>query len=135
MGHSGLTKQHFVKVYKRKSKSPFDDFSNMLWLAILDGEQTSEISINYSKYIYVHREADGSVCGLSISKLMHEENSGLQSRYVTGIQMYEILLKYASEMSDFCQHFESAFVDIFLMPPKAYFASASVYWQIQLSDS
>ena len=135
MGHSELSKQQFAKVYKRASKTPFDDFSNMLWLASIEREQESALSINYSKYIYVHREADGSICGLSISKMMLEENSELNSRYISGKQMYGILLKYASEMSDFCQHFESAFVDIFLMPPKAYFATASVYWQIQLSGS
>ncbi|MEP7706539.1 hypothetical protein [Paraglaciecola sp. 25GB23A] len=128
-------KSQFVKVYKRASQSPFSDHSTMLWLASAICENDLGIEIDYKRYIYVHREIDGTICGISISKKMLSENPDFENRYLDGVEMYAFLLIHIEEITAFCEFFRNEFIDMFLIPPLTYFTYAEQYWLEKISDA
>lgn len=85
--------------------------------------------------IYVHRESDGSICGISISKKMLSENPEFELRHLVGVEMYAFLLLYVEEIAVFCEFFRDEFIDMFLIPPLTYFTLAEKYWLEKISDA
>jgi hypothetical protein len=128
-------KSQFVKVYSRQSKSMWDDHSTILWLATVLGTNETELNVGFERYIYVHRESSGRICGISISRQLLTENSEFESRYLDGIEMYAFLLLHIEEIAAFCEFFKEEFIDIFLIPPSTYFSVAERYWLAKISDA
>ena len=67
------TKLQIVRKYTRESKSPFQDASTSLWLASITNEDRLEL--DFSQYIYVHRDDVGKVVGVSVSKSISPPNT------------------------------------------------------------
>lgn len=127
----------FVKKLKRESKAPFPTTSTSLWLANIVNNDGGEPVIDFSKYIYVHRDDVGLITGISISKNMMSSDETLRSQYITGERMYSILTKYLDEIKDFCELWADEFESYFLLKPHDYFESVGDRWCAiaQLSNS
>lgn len=128
-------KNLFTRVYKRASKSPFDDHGTILWLACITNDNEDGLNLTYERYIYLHREVNGAICGISVSKQILAENPEFEDmRYLEGIPMYAFLLLHVEEICAFCEVFRDEFIDVFLIPPLDYFAAAEKYWLDIISD-
>ncbi|WP_105212989.1 MULTISPECIES: hypothetical protein [unclassified Pseudoalteromonas] len=118
----------FVKKYSRESKSPFDDASTSLWLANVVSEPDEALTLDYSRYIYAHRDACGRIIGISISKSMVAEHPDIDSQYLSGVPMLAVLLFYIDEIEAFCEHWADEFESFFLLPPDLFFEIAQWRW-------
>ncbi|OBT08227.1 hypothetical protein A9267_10950 [Shewanella sp. UCD-FRSSP16_17] len=116
-----------IRVYKRQSKSPWDDHSTVLLLADHQLEN-NEVQVSFNKYIYLHRNVQGQMIGISISKSLLEENAELESQYLTGIEAYMMLLIYIDDIAAFCERFRNEFKSIFGVYPHYYFETAEQCW-------
>ncbi len=116
-----------IRVYKRQSKSPWDDHSTVLLMADHQLEN-DEIQLSFNNYIYLHRSVDGQIIGISISKSLLEEHTELESQYLTGIDAYMMLLIYIEDITAFCGLFSNEFISIFGIHPNYYFEAAEQYW-------
>jgi hypothetical protein len=126
----------FTKVYKRASKSPFEDHGTILWLACCLETDDEDIQLNYERYIYIHKSANGAICGISVSKQILGENPEFEdNKYMTGVLMYKFLLLHISEMYEFCDVFRDQFIEVFLIPPLEYFTAADDYWSQVVADA
>jgi hypothetical protein len=125
---SSKTAVQFVKKYTRESKSPFCDASTSLLLANVTSEPDDALTVDYSRYIYLHRDDIGKVVGISISKNIQAEHSNIESQYLTGVKMYELLLFYIDEIEIFCEYWSDEFESFFLLPPDDFFESARWRW-------
>lgn len=94
----------FVKKFQRESKSPFDDASTALWLANIISKPDEELKLDYSRYLYVHRDEYGRIVGISISNSMVADHPNIDSQYLTGDLMYAMLLFYIDEIEKFIDH-------------------------------
>lgn len=121
-------KSLFIREYQRKSKSPWDDHSTVLLLANNEQEDDNELNLIFTRYIYQHRDAAGRILGISISKSILEEHTELDSQYLTGIDMYIVLLLLKEDIATFCQLFKEEFESIYGLPPMAYFEVAELTW-------
>lgn len=119
------TKLQIVRKYTRESKSPFQDASTSLWLANVTNEDRLEL--DFSQYIYVHRDDVGKVVGVSVSKSIAREHS-LESKYLEGSVMYRILIFYIDQIIDFCELWADEFEQFFLLPPDLFFELAQWHW-------
>ncbi|MDO6559411.1 hypothetical protein [Paraglaciecola chathamensis] len=135
MRNTNKAPSQFTKVYKRESKSPFDDHCTMLWLASATCSAENNLDLGYERYIYVHKDNAGKVVGISISKQLLEENPEFESRYLNDITMYAFLLLYVEEIAAFCEFFKEEFTDMFLIPPADYFAISEQYWLEKISNA
>lgn len=123
----------FIRIYKRASQSPWDDHSTVLLLANVsqDGE---EIKLDFSRYIYLHRDTSGRIQGLSLSKSIITEADFDCERYICGEMMYVILLMYIDEITLFCELFADEFEALFLTSPVHYFSAMAEYWVLKLES-
>lgn len=118
----------FVKKLQRESKSPFNHSSTALWLANIVSKPDEELTLNYSRYIYAHRDDCGRIVGISISKSMVAEHSYINSQYLTGELMYGILIFYINEIQSFCELWADEFEMFHLLAPKEFFGVAKIRW-------
>jgi hypothetical protein len=116
-----------IRVYKRQSKSPWDDHSTVLLLAEHKLEN-DEIQLSFNKYIYLHRNVEGQIIGISISKSLLEDNIEFETQYLIGIDAYMMLLIYIDDIATFCELFSNEFISIFGVHPHYYFEAAEQYW-------
>lgn len=134
MSYSKDKKSIFTRVYKRASKSPYQDAGTYLWLGSALVENKLGIEVDYSRYIYLHRHADGSILGISVSKQMLDENPEFENRYIEGELMYAFLLLHLEEICDFCCLFEREFEEVFLLKPLDFFCAFEQHCLKKLSD-
>jgi len=125
---SQIKSVQFVKKYTRESKSPWDDSSTMLWLANVASEYHENLVLDYSRYIYVHRNDVGQIVGISISKKMQLDHPNINSRYLSGKEMITFLLFYIDEIQQFCELWADEFEQHFLLPPSDYFEAVCWRW-------
>tara|TARA_R110000851_G_scaffold67191_4_gene151667 strand:- start:59161 stop:59568 length:408 start_codon:yes stop_codon:yes gene_type:complete len=118
--------QQLIRVYKRQSKSPWTDHSTVLLLADHKLEN-DEIQLSFNKYIYLHRNVEGQILGISISKSILESNPEFQTQYLEGIDAYMMLLIYIDDIAAFCELFSKEFVSIFGIHPNYYFEAAEQF--------
>lgn len=135
MSNKGEKKSQFSRVYQRASKSPFLDHSTLLWLASAVCGNELDLAISYERYIYIHRETTGSVCGISVSKQILAENPEFEERYLDGVEMYAFLLLHIDEIAAFCELFKDEFETIFLLAPLDYFEVAERVWLEKISEA
>lgn len=121
----------FVRVYRRSSRSPWDDASTILIFADVQKFGKDETALGFDNYIYLHRSVAGEVLGLSMSKAMLENNPEFSGRYLAGEEMMRFIECYINEISIFCEFFEAEFTSLFLLPPRAFFHALSDYWSTQ----
>jgi hypothetical protein len=123
------TNTPFIRKYKRQSKSPWEnDSSTILLYADVVSSDKNEVELGYTNYIYLHRDDVGRVLGISISKTMLEDNPDFASRYLEDIHAYCFLLIHIEKIANFCCLFTEEFESIFLLEPRAYFATAESRW-------
>lgn len=134
---SKLEKVHvFSRVYKRVSKSPYEDHSTTLWLAALVSATGDVMALNYDRYIYLHKASNGTICGISVGKKLLEDNPEFENRYMEGTLMYAFLLLHIDEICAFLdRNFREQFIEMYLLPPKEYFSIAEKYWLERISDA
>tara|TARA_A200000159_G_scaffold6815_1_gene6041 strand:- start:2438 stop:2830 length:393 start_codon:yes stop_codon:yes gene_type:complete len=125
------SQSQFIRIYKRTSQSPWDDHSTVLLLANAT-QQGNEIELDFSRYIYLHRDIAGRVLGLSLSKSIIVESELECERYVSCEMMYVILLMYVDEIPSFCEHYADEFEALFLTSPTHYFSAMAEYWLARL---
>jgi len=121
-------KSKFIREYQRKSKSPWSDHCTILLLADYQLEDDNEFELIFTRYIYQHRDSAGRIFGISISKSILEEHTELDSQYLTGIDMYIVLLLLKEDIAAFCELFKEEFENIYGLPPVAYFEAAELLW-------
>ena len=125
----------FVKKLQRESKSPFNDSSTALWLANIVSKPGEELALNYSRYIYAHRDDCGRIVGVSISKSMVADHPNINTQYLTGDLMYGILIFYINEIQSFCELWADEFEKYFWLPPDDHFEAASWRWKSSVVKS
>ena len=125
------TEGQFIRIYKRASQSPWDDHSTIMLLANAS-KNGEEIELDFSRYIYLHRDVVGRILGLSLSKTITAEADFSDERYVSDEMMYVILLTYIDEITAFCELYSEDFESIFLAKPAQFFASFAEYWAEKL---
>ncbi|KKO45770.1 hypothetical protein WG68_08625 [Arsukibacterium ikkense] len=113
-----------VRVYQRKSRSPWDDTSTFLLLADIANEKTQELS--FGRYIYQHRDAGGRILGISVSRSIQDELECGQ--YIDANKMQKILSHYCQDISEFCEKFPDEFEAVFGLPPDVYLIIAAACW-------
>lgn len=119
----------FVKQLTRASKAPFETISTSLWLANVISADGEPLVLDYSRYLYIHRDAVGKITGISISKAMVDDHPNVHSQYIEyGDLMLGILIFYIEEIENFCQLWANEFEKYFLLPPGDYFEAASWRW-------
>ncbi|MCK8134696.1 hypothetical protein [Pseudoalteromonas sp. 2CM28B] len=119
----------FVKQLTRASKAPFETISTSLWLANVISADGEPLILDYSRYLYIHRDAVGKITGISISKTMVGDHLNVHSQYIEyGDLMFGILIFYIEEIESFCQLWANEFEKYFLLPPDDYFEAASWRW-------
>ena len=123
-----------TKVYKRASKSPFSDHSTILILASFQSDTNDEVVFDYSRYVYLHREVDGAIAGISVSKGLLAEWPAYTKRYMSGDVMYAFLLDNIEEICSFTECFEDEFCYLFMMKPLNFFTAAEECWTQRLSE-
>ena len=121
----------FIRIYKRASQSPWDDHSTVLLLANAS-VKNKEIILDYTRYIYLHRDIGGRCLGLSVSKSLLEEADISAERYISGPMMHLLLMMFIDEITAFCELFNDEFEALFLTTPRCYFTSAQAHWLSQL---
>jgi hypothetical protein len=121
-------KSQFIKLYKKSGRSNWLDKSTILLYA--DSKNTSgELQLDFTRYIYLHRDDVGRALGISISKTMQNENLEFGStQYLSDFDMYTFLLVYLEEITEFCSLFADEFEQIFLLDPRSYFEVAAISW-------
>ncbi|MGI2107434.1 hypothetical protein ACRN9A_20095 [Shewanella frigidimarina] len=119
--------QQLIRIYKRQSKSPWDDHSTVLLLAEHKLEN-DEIQLSFNKYIYLHRNVEGQILGISISKSLLQSNPEFETQYLEGIDAYMMLLIYIDDIAAFCELFSKEFISIFGIHPRYYFDVGAEYW-------
>jgi len=113
-------KSKFIREYQRKSKSPWNDHCTILLLADYHLEDDNEFELIFTRYIYQHRDSAARILGISISKSILEEHTELDSQYLTGIDMYMVLLLLKEDIARFCELFKEEFKSVYGLPPVAY---------------
>lgn len=119
-----MSQNQLVRVYQRKSKSPWDDASTFLLLADIANEETLELS--FGRYIYQHRDAGGRVLGISVSRSIQQDLECQQ--YLDVASMYRVLAHYSEDISEFCEKFPETFESVFGLPPDVYLIVAAAHW-------
>ena len=124
------TNTQLIRNYVRQSRSIWKgrDKSRLLLYCDVLSSAENNVELSFTNYIYMHRDDLGRPLGLSISKKMLEDNNDFTSRYLEDIEMYCYLLLHIDKITDFCCLFSSAFFDIFLLEPRAYFEAAEIQW-------
>ena len=121
-------KIQFVKKLTRSSKAPFPTTSTSLWLANVVSNDGEELQLDYSRYVYVHRD-EGIITGISISKGMVADHPNIDNQYIEyGDLMFATLLFYLQEIQAFCELWSEIFESQFLLPPDDYFEAAAWRW-------
>ncbi|MCC5453366.1 hypothetical protein LMJ53_16750 [Rheinheimera sp. UJ51] len=113
-----------VRVYQRKSKSPWDDTSTFILLADIANLQTLELT--FGRYIYQHRNAGGKILGISVSRSIQEELECEQ--YIDADKMHTLLGYYSEDISEFCEKFPDEFESVFGLPPDLFLIVAAAHW-------
>lgn len=113
-----------VRVYQRKSKSPWDDCSTFLLLADIVDANTK--TLGFSRYIYLHRDAGGRQLGISVSRSIQEDLKCEQ--YIDAINMHAVLAQYIEDISQFCEQYPDDFESVFGLPPDIYMIVAAACW-------
>lgn len=122
-------KIQFVKKLTRASKAPFETVTTHLWLANVTSDEGEPLSLNYSRYLYVHYDLAGKVIGISISKSMVNDHPNIYSQYIEYSDlMFGVLIFYIEEIERFCQLWANDFEKYFLLPPDDYFEAAAWRW-------
>jgi len=119
-----MIKNQLVRVYQRKSKSPWDDSATFLLLSDIANEETLELT--FGRYIYQHRDAGGRVLGISVSKSVQQELECEQ--YISADNMHVVLAHYSEDISRFCEKFPDEFESVFGLPPDLYLIVAAAHW-------
>lgn len=123
------TNTKFIRKYKRVSKSIWDkDDSTILLYSDVVSQNEDDIELSFTHYIYLHKDNVGRVLGISISKVMLEENPSFTERYLEGIYMYGFLLMHIDAITEFCSLFTDEFESIFMLKPCDYFEAAELHW-------
>ena len=86
-----MSQSPFIRVYQRKSKSPWDDHSTVLLLADIDENDNDPRALQFTRYIYLHRDIKGQHLGISISKSLFEEHTEFDTQYLMGLEMMMLL--------------------------------------------
>ena len=120
-------KSLFIRLYQRASKSPWDDKSTILLYADTT-IKAGTVELDFTRYIYLHRDDVGRIQGISISKTMLNDNPEFESQYLSDYDMYTCLLVYVNEITEFCCLFADEFEQVFLLDPKSYFEAAAMHW-------
>lgn len=119
-----MSQNQLVRVYQRKSKSPWDDASTFLLLADIADEDTLELA--FSRYIYQHRDAGGRILGISVSRSIQQE---LECEQYIGVdKMRSVLAHYSEDITEFCEKFSDEFESVFGLPPELYLIVAAAHW-------
>lgn len=119
-----MNSNSLVRVYQRKSKSPWEDTSTFLLLADIASEETLELT--FGRYIYQHRDAGGRVLGISVSRSIQQALECEQ--YLDVASMYRVLAYYSEDILEFCEKFPAEFEAVFGLPPDVYLLVAAAYW-------
>lgn len=119
-----MSQNPLVRVYQRKSKSPWEDTSTFLLLADIANEKTLELS--FGRYIYLHKDAGGRMLGVSVSRSIQEDLEC--SQYIDANNMQLVLSHYSQDISEFCEKFPAEFEAVFGLPPDVYLLVAAAYW-------
>ncbi|MDT3280679.1 MULTISPECIES: hypothetical protein [Shewanella] len=130
-----MSQSPFIRVYQRKSKSPWDDHSTVLLLADIDENDNDPRALQFTRYIYLHRDIKGQHLGISISKSLLEEHAEFDTQYLMGLEMMMLLLMYKDDISAFCELFTAEFQQIFGLPPILYFDAAEQFWAEQIIEA
>ena len=115
-----------IRVYQRASKSPWDDASTYLLLAVSKSGSNCEPVLE--DYIYLHRDKAGRNLGISVSKSLREKHNAKQ--YLQGDEMYRVLSACSSAIAEFCIQYAEDFEAIFGLPPDIYMEVAEYYWSV-----
>lgn len=119
-----MSQNQLVRVYQRKSKSPWDDASTFLLLADIADEDKLELA--FSRYIYQHRDAGGRILGISVSRTIQQD---LECEQYIGVdKMRSVLAHYSEEITEFCEKFPDEFESVFGLPPELYLIVAAAHW-------
>lgn len=110
----------FVRLYKRQSKSPFDDASTILLLANVVSFDEHNLHLDFSRYIYLHRDDVGKPVGLSVSNTIAKQELNLDSKYIAMENAFPVLNEYLAEIESFCEIWSIEFQELFLLPPNHY---------------
>lgn len=125
----------FIRKYKRQSKSIWeDDASTLLLYADVEQIKGKKLTLNFTRYVYLHRDDVGRVQGISVSNKMLEETPEFDSRYLEDFEMYGFLLMHLDIITEFCCLFSDEFERIFLLEPRDYFEAAELRWFSILRD-
>lgn len=119
-----MSQSALVRVYQRKSKSPWDDTSTFLLLANIADENS--LKLEFSRYIYQHRDAGGRVLGISVSRSIQQELEC--SQYIDAENMHSILAHYSDDIMEFCEKFPDEFESVFGLPPDLFLLVAAAHW-------
>lgn len=119
-----MKQDKLIRVYQRKSKSPWEDASTFLLLADITDEINQELS--FSRYIYLHKDAGGRILGLSVSRSIQQDLNCEQ--YLDAEKMHSVLSHYSEDIAEFCEKFPGEFEAVFGLPPDVYLLVASAYW-------
>ena len=133
-----MSQNQFIRKYKRISKSKWasQDKSTILLLADITGTSEGEIELNFSRYIYLHRDDVGRVLGISISKSIFDEYSTqFEDRYLEDEDMLTLILIHIDEIIEFCELFSDEFESVFMLSPKVYFEAAIPQWCEQIENA
>ncbi|MCL1039626.1 hypothetical protein L2750_21190 [Shewanella submarina] len=113
-----------IRVYKRPSKSPWQDHHTVMLLADTSVNNEGDLLLGFGRYIYLHRDSQGQQLGISISKAMLADMPELESQYLSGDEMKAVLYLYLDEISAFCELFSDDFEQVFGLPPSIYIEAA-----------
>ena len=110
-----------ICVYKRKTKWPWNSKLTIILLA--NTVHTVNLKIDLSRYIYQHRDADGKIVGISVSRSIQKELEC--ERYIDGDKMHIVLVYFQKEISVFCKYFYDDFKSTGNFSPDLFFLLAS----------
>lgn len=119
-----MSQNALVRVYQRKSKSPWDDAATFLLLADIADE--SKLELAFSRYIYMHKDSGGKILGISVSRSIQQELECDQ--YIDTKKMNVILSHYSQDIAEFCEKFPAEFEVVFGLPPDIYLIVAAACW-------
>lgn len=119
-----MSQSALVRVYQRKSKSPWEDACTFLLLADIADESTLDLAFN--RYIYLHKDSGGKILGISVSRSVQEELECGQ--YIDASKMQAVLSYYSHDISEFCEKFPAEFEAVFGLPPDIYLIVAAACW-------
>ena len=119
-----MSQSALVRVYQRKSKSPWEDTSTFLLLADIADE--GSLKLEFNRYIYQHRDAGGRVLGISVSRSIQQALECNQ--YIDADKMHSVLAHYCDDIMAFCEKFPDEFESVFGLPPDLFLILAAVHW-------